>query len=82
MSDRTPLPEKALDVDYSEEGVQRLKTRLLAVVESDWVQKRIAEDDFIKQACYRPDSSKTGLPIIGRIGNGYVDVIVDTSVPS
>lgn len=70
MSDRTALPDKARDVNYNEEGVQRLKTRLLAVVENEWVQKRIAEDDFIKQACYRPDSSKTGLPIIGKIGNG------------
>lgn len=72
MSDRTPLPAKAQDVEFSEEGVQRLKTRLLAVVENEWVQKRFEENDFVKQACYRPDSSKTGLPLIGSIGKGCV----------
>ncbi|KAF8317063.1 FAD dependent oxidoreductase, partial [Clavulina sp. PMI_390] len=70
MTDRTPLPTKAKDVEFSPEGVERLKTRVAATVQSDWVKKRMENDDFLKQACYRPDSSETGLPILGKINEG------------
>jgi len=70
MQDPTPLPSRAADVVYSDEGVERLKDRLRAVVRSGWIDEPLASDTFIKQACYRPDSSKTGLPVVGSIGPG------------
>ncbi|KAF9511936.1 hypothetical protein BS47DRAFT_1486569 [Hydnum rufescens UP504] len=70
MSDQTPLPEYAEDVVHSEEGVRRLKERLRIVVRKEWIGDVLESDNFIRQACYRPDSSKTHLPVIGKIGDG------------
>lgn len=72
MSDMTPLPEYASEVVPSDEGVERLKQLVNIVVRKEWIDVDALEpSDFVKQACYRPDSSKTNLPIIGKIGNGY-----------
>ena len=70
LQDHTPLPDKAKDVSYNKEEVEGLKVRLKAVVKNDWVEKRLEEEDFVKQACYRPDSTKTSKPVIGKFGEG------------
>jgi hypothetical protein len=70
LPDNTPLPSRAADVNFNPEGVKNLLERLKATVKPEWIKKRLAENDFVKQACYRPDSSKTGNPIIGSFGRG------------
>lgn len=67
MSDRTPLPARAADVVHSDEGVERLQERLATVVRKEWIEH---PEKVIKQACHRPDSSRTGTPIIGKFGKG------------
>lgn len=67
MRDTMPLPARAADVQYSTEGVQRLHERLEAVVRKEWIKN---PEKVIEQACYRPDSSRTGTPIIGKFGEG------------
>ena len=72
MSDKTPLPEYAADVVHSDAGVERLKERVRTVIRKEWTNEALESDNFVRQACYRPDSDKTHLPVIGKIGNGCV----------
>lgn len=72
MSDKAPIPDRAADVVYSEEGVERLRERLDVVMRKEWIEEAFISGNVVKQACYRPDSDKTGKPVIGNIGNGCV----------
>ncbi|KAF8317509.1 FAD dependent oxidoreductase [Cantharellus anzutake] len=74
LTDKTPLPLSCADVKYNSEGEERLKERVRQVVKDEWIEGAFDRSDFIVQACYRPDSSKTGAPIIGKVSEGRVHV--------
>ncbi|KAG9022835.1 hypothetical protein FS837_006124 [Tulasnella sp. UAMH 9824] len=65
-----PLPEKCKEVKATDELVQKLKN-YAAFVSPDFLdvdgKKATLEAE---QACYRPNSEKTGDPIIGKFGEG------------
>ncbi|KAF8331634.1 uncharacterized protein EI90DRAFT_3123217 [Cantharellus anzutake] len=67
LTDKTPLPLSCADIKYNSEGEERLKERVRQVVKDEWIEGAFDRSDFIVQACYRPDSSKTGAPIIGKL---------------
>lgn len=65
-----PLPEKCKEVKATDELVQKLKN-YAAFVSPDFldVDRKKATLEAV-QACYRPNSGKTGDPIIGKFGEG------------
>lgn len=67
-STQDPLPPKASDVHPTPALAEKLR-RYATFLAPEWLDEGHATLE-VTQACYRPDSSKTGAPIIGSFGPG------------
>ncbi|KAG8964767.1 hypothetical protein FRC03_001378 [Tulasnella sp. 419] len=63
-----PLPDKAKDVKSNAKLAQKLR-RMAAFVSPSHLSETASSLE-IEQACFRPNSARTGAPIIGSFGNG------------
>lgn len=64
-----PLPERAHQVVHSEKAAKLLRAHMAAIAPEAFGEKEQVEV-VAEQACYRPNSSETGGPIIGKIREG------------
>jgi glycine/D-amino acid oxidase-like deaminating enzyme len=62
------LPATAAEVNYPKEAVKKLKEMIKFISPSHFDDSEV--EVVAEQGCFRPNSSKTGSPIIGRIGKG------------
>lgn len=71
-----PLPRRASAVVHSEKSAQLLREHI-DMIAPEAFGPGTSVDVVAKQACYRPESSETGAPIIGEIEKGSVYFYID-----